>query len=439
MTDNRLESLQQSLYHAKRIIQIHEANIRQHESLFELLPDAVIIMNRDLTIVRANKAAQLTFGEDGSSIVGSNFADCFHSSDLQGVLTHMENQECMNESDAAMLLPNNTEAGFELRRKRGSTDEQIFCCRAWSLFSQDSAPGKSFCLSLQDITSMIARTKEQQRVADELFHAGLLQRSLALHSLRDSDEYTVRSFYNACVQMGGDWLHVEQVGRRMRIGIGDVTGHGYTAALLSSAVAGIQSGVDFALTAMGTAVDEFKRMELIARSIDARIKRAPEHGLAMSLSLATIDLDSGEMWLGNFGHPHPWHVKNRQAVASERDARKILAFGPLLGLMSNDPTQAILPSTFVKAQLSRGDRLFFFSDGLLENHGEECEDVITQRQVKKLVASPNSAAELDDDMRSVMRLMWCDVQNQDDVCYVIFDFQGNGKDTVESDSASDAA
>jgi serine phosphatase RsbU (regulator of sigma subunit) len=157
----------------------------------------------------------------------------------------------------------------------------------------------------------------------------------------------VRSLYEPVEgALGGDFVGVEAVGGRLDVVVGDVTGHGFDAAL-----------------------DAMRLKDLLLAEL--RAGESPAHALvvangflesqAVSESFATAfvaQYQAGVVVYANAGHPPA-------LIVADQGERALPPTGPLLGVTRN--------ANFKHAEvlLAAGQRLVAFTDGLIEAYGPE--------------------------------------------------------------------
>ncbi|MFM8330643.1 MAG: PP2C family protein-serine/threonine phosphatase, partial [Candidatus Methylumidiphilus sp.] len=185
------------------------------------------------------------------------------------------------------------------------------------------------------------------RLNEEVAHAALLQRSLLppgdvhLPGLRGSATLVTST------EVGGDYYDYYIVdGRWAVLLMGDVSGHGVAAGTLVSAA---KAGVNL-LSAGG----ERDPSSILGRLNHAMLKIANQR-LLMTLFAACLDMHTGELLYANAGHQFPYLY--RFALAD----MEALEIGGLPLGKSPDATYASAAT-----RLEVGDRLFFFTDGVLE-------------------------------------------------------------------------
>ncbi|MFW7379197.1 MAG: SpoIIE family protein phosphatase [Oligoflexus sp.] len=160
-------------------------------------------------------------------------------------------------------------------------------------------------------------------------------------------------FYEATENTGGDWFHsyYDQAHQRVYFFIGDVTGHGVNAALLTSLVSG-------AMEALMSYGEDQMVPEQILNHILSELnimlkKQIDSHGMFMTMYAMAIDLNTYDVYYGNAGH-HPAFLWQKGRI------RTLLGRGSPLGLSSD------LHYHIHHAQLGSHDLLIAYTDGLIE-------------------------------------------------------------------------
>jgi serine phosphatase RsbU (regulator of sigma subunit) len=180
------------------------------------------------------------------------------------------------------------------------------------------------------------------------------------------------SYYKSADATGGDWygLYPSPDGKRLYVFIGDVTGHGFSSALLTGAVAGSiysQLQINFARPrAMDIELQEIA--DLVNRLVFAVGSRSQR---SLTMNFFCCDFNLKQYCLVNAAHPSPLRY-NGSKISS------LTSRGELLGL---NPTFQGEARTY---DFVPGETLFFYTDGLLENSGPDGAR-LKQRQVWEIL------------------------------------------------------
>jgi phosphoserine phosphatase RsbU/P len=165
-------------------------------------------------------------------------------------------------------------------------------------------------------------------------------------------DLVLSGIYAPASRCGGDWWSVHRLpGGRVLVLIGDVTGHGVAAAMVTAAAKGCY---DVAQRLMGDDLDVVKLLELL----DASVRRAGAAELYMTCFATLVDPGAGRVTFANAGHVVPYLCRP-QAEGLQLDA--LVARGDPLGSGERTPAyQAI------HHPIARGDLLVWYTDGLVE-------------------------------------------------------------------------
>jgi hypothetical protein len=163
------------------------------------------------------------------------------------------------------------------------------------------------------------------------------------------EELVLAAVLEPCYDVGGDGFDYSVDGRTAQLSILDALGHGLPAALtccvaLSAMRAGRRQGDDL------VAVAQLADAQITGQWSDLRFATAV---------LAELQLDTGVLRYINCGHPPPALVRRGRVVRLLDGARRLP-----LGLGQDTPEPA-------EEALEPGDRLLFYTDGVIEARDEE--------------------------------------------------------------------
>ncbi len=151
-----------------------------------------------------------------------------------------------------------------------------------------------------------------------------------------------------CSDIGGDFYHFKQLNDdQVAFAIGDVMGHGMSAALVVSLLMGKLWTTDNSPTRPQTVVNELNDMLVeLGDHLDWPV--------TSTIFLGVIDLPSGIIMFVNAGHNKPIHLSR-----SENDTNLLGLTNMLLGVQGGMREEAC-------EQFGRGDRLVLYTDGITE-------------------------------------------------------------------------
>jgi serine phosphatase RsbU (regulator of sigma subunit) len=223
---------------------------------------------------------------------------------------------------------------------------------------------------------------------------------------------TVEDHYHAAEQLGGDWFGygLDAERRRLYVALGDATGHGVPAALVSGAAAGAFRAALTVLCAQELSCSD--ALLVLTRALHETVRQTGARAQRMmTMALVCLDLDTGRGSFVNAGHG--------PLLRFGTGGRELLqAGGPVLGSEGN------LPHVPVPFELTRGDALFVYSDGLIENTGPDGR-ALSPRKLHKLLE--HDVSDLALLKRLVLReaqAIWREHTPDDDTCFVLLRWQG---------------
>ena len=176
-------------------------------------------------------------------------------------------------------------------------------------------------------------------------------------------------------QCGGDWWTYRMLSRdRLLVVVGDVTGHGLSAAMIAATARG-------AVEALSMVDEAVMSPPRLLEAIDAAIRDVGNTSLLMTCFAVLLDPTQGKMFFANAGHTFPYLLRtNRQSGASE------LAVLAVRGNPLGDPRQCI---TADERDLQPGDMLILSSDGLTDRVSQNGER-FGERRLRKILMDHHS-------------------------------------------------
>lgn len=231
-----------------------------------------------------------------------------------------------------------------------------------------------------------------------------LQQSLLSVAPPVDARYAVATAYRPGVEaleVGGDWHDVFRGSdSRLSLVVGDVVGHGLTAA---SAMGQLRSAV------RAVALAELGPGGLLTR-LDAFVEQVPAADMA-TLAYAELDLDSGELHYACAGHPPPLLLRADGEVRLLWEGRST----PLGGFVRP------LERSEARVQLEPGDRVLLYTDGLFERRNRSLDDGLA---LLCATAAAERESPLEEAVQAVTGALLSDEQGRDDVCVLLIGWTG---------------
>ncbi|MHC5067709.1 MAG: PP2C family protein-serine/threonine phosphatase [Planctomycetota bacterium] len=246
---------------------------------------------------------------------------------------------------------------------------------------------------------------------DDLDRARAVQQRM-LAKVPDIDGYDLAIHYQPYDAIGGDfyearWMSDSQV----FVMIGDVSGHGVQAALVTSSL----------LRSLRHILEHHSELTDIISQLNASAREDCIPGQFVTMWAAILDLDNHQIDTLCAGH-HPALLANpNKDVILER----IGASGPALGLMDNGIFSSALEVT--RYQLEPGDVLFQYTDGLSEIQDADSNEYGDLRVVGQMIAHLDQDATVIVDRAAELAYAFAGASGaDDDVTALAMRFCGTG-------------
>ncbi len=239
---------------------------------------------------------------------------------------------------------------------------------------------------------------------DELVRAGEVQQKLVPPSEVEVPGALVHSWWQPAGACGGDWWFSQALSdRRGLVVLGDVTGHGAPAALVTAVIRG---ACDLARMGMRSSLQPSQLLRMLNRVV---IEAA--HHDFMSTSIALTTESGAPLVLANAGHRAPLLLSEGhwQLVQSDRE--------PPLG---SQPAVAYADLT---VPVAPGDRLVVFTDGVPEAEDAQGHQLGERaiRQVCEQRSDDPSGARLRDQLARLVTEHVRPLRTRDDATILVID------------------
>jgi sigma-B regulation protein RsbU (phosphoserine phosphatase) len=217
-----------------------------------------------------------------------------------------------------------------------------------------------------DLERSLADRNQKLHAANERMHRDLraaakVQQELLPTELPDLGGLRFAWRYRPCDELGGDLLNIVPIGdRQVAMYLADVSGHGVAASLVSVSVhRSLSVRQDRSSLILfpgdGSEGERAAPPSHVVHRLNALYPMSSNGGHFLTVVYAVVDTTSLQLEYSAAGHPGP-------TIASrDEDVRSLESHGPPIGVVS-DPEYE--PATTVP--LRAGDRVYLYSDGLLE-------------------------------------------------------------------------
>lgn len=238
----------------------------------------------------------------------------------------------------------------------------------------------SFNAMASEVSRLMKETAEKARMESELKTAQTVQETLLPPPRARVNEFNISGHYEPASECGGDWWHYSQVGKKTYLWIGDATGHGAPAALITSAAKSAASIIEtlnldpaMALKLMNQAVFDVSKGRIM-----------------MTFFIGCFDSDTGIFSYANASHDPPFLLKKQTGPLSKKHIVPLQdSLGPRLGQSRNSDFH------LARIKLDMGDRILFYTDGIAEIQNSEKKSWGERAFIKSILASNQEFPPLD--------------------------------------------
>lgn len=213
---------------------------------------------------------------------------------------------------------------------------------------------------LQSATDKLAAS--ERRMKQELTMASTVQEMLFPEPLVQYGRLTLASHIQTSSETGGDWFGFseEKQSKVVSILIGDVTGHGMPAALITAITNGFFKGVFEGQLGREDSL-HFKNLlntDALLKKLNQILIEATDKQLLMTFFAAVFDQSTLELHYSNAGHLRPFLCKKTDA------GFQLSTLPSQPGKRLGEDAEVQFPRESIR--LERGDLMVFYTDGILD-------------------------------------------------------------------------
>lgn len=268
---------------------------------------------------------------------------------------------------------------------------------------------ESFNQMSSEIQDLLEKTKESARMETELETAKILQSTLLSSNHVDTDAAQVVPFYLSASETGGDIWDAYLSGNTLTILVGDATGHGAPAAIVTAVAKSCFATLNNIYPETPLSPDAF------LEKLNKVIYESCKGQLLMTMAVVQIDLNSGQTWLSNAGHEAPLLLKAPKSDDEKLKSEAVFVRGERLGFSPDSSFEKI------ETTMELGDKLLIYTDGVSEAVNVEGKQ-FGERALKKLFnkVGLETLEVIKDQIYSELKSFMGMAPQQDDITYVLF-------------------
>jgi hypothetical protein len=213
---------------------------------------------------------------------------------------------------------------------------------------------RKFFYRYEDIPPHVRRIAERERQKVELETARGIQASILPDLPPELNGVRMSHKYLPATEVGGDFYDVLALeDGRLAVAVGDVAGHGVSSGLVMS----------MAKSALAVQVTFNPDVEAVFTTLNKMVFQSARKRLLATLCYALIDPQKKEMFYASAGHLFPFRL------SADGDVEALESVSYPLGVRSE------IDIRVRAANLASGDRLFLYSDGIVEARPEGSEEL----------------------------------------------------------------
>lgn len=250
-------------------------------------------------------------------------------------------------------------------------------------------------------------TDRNQIIETDLLMARAVQQKIIPNELPQYNKIQVSAKYIPMDKVGGDFYDFFEIEPNKKLGfvISDVSGHGTAAAFITAMMK---------MAANNLPKNYLSAPGLFMETINKRIFGYTSSNFITAF-YAVFDIDNEKLLISNAGHNNPILFKRKK-----NQFHHLYAKGRVLGFLDD------VVFDQKELTLEKGDRIFFYTDGLSESMNDNYEEYSEKRIIEMLKKTS------DYDVNKVVDLIYVDMLNWiknpknivDDVAIVVFDYIG---------------
>ena len=215
----------------------------------------------------------------------------------------------------------------------------------------------AFNYMAERITELIKEMVEKARLEKEVENAKVIQDTLFPPTNQVIETVKIHGLYKSASECNGDWWYYEQIGRDLYFFIGDATGHGVPAALLTASVRATLATLSNMNIPLSPAT--------IMRSMNHSVYSTSKGQIYMTFFIGRYNFDTRNFTYCNASHNSPYQIplsKEDTTLAQITPFDEVC--DPRLGeSMEHEFKEA-------STTLTKNDVVLFYTDGIVEVENE---------------------------------------------------------------------
>lgn len=332
--------------------------------LLESAPDGMVIVDSQGKIVLVNAQTERLFGYRREEMIGQSI-EMLVPDRLRAA------HQCERQRYAAEPQPRLMGARSDLPARRKDGSEFV---AEISLSPIDTEEGPLVASAIRDVTERRRIERSLRENEAQLLAAQRIQEYLLPRTAPDLAGFDIAGASYAAEFAAGDHFdYLPMPGDALGIVVSDVSGHGFSSALLMSLVHAY----------MHCLAENYEHVEEILTRANGTLVKEIEENRFVTLFFARLDPHSRSLTYASAGHPSGYVISAQGEIR-----HRLESTGPPLGIFADSQFPGNGPLT-----LEPGDILLLLTDGVLETRNpERMDEYGTQRALDVVIANRHRTA-----------------------------------------------
>jgi sigma-B regulation protein RsbU (phosphoserine phosphatase) len=245
---------------------------------------------------------------------------------------------------------------------------------------------KSFNLMAREIARLLGESVIKTRMESELKTAQLVQSTFFPEK---SFEYTgvkVSGKFEPATECSGDWWYHFEKNGKVYILIGDATGHGVSAALVTSSVYSIiETITDFDISPA-----------IILKKINTALFKVYRQNIMMTFFVAEIDIAKKQICFANASHEAPILMNGSLEEIKKKD---LVFLNEVRSARLGDNVDSIYQEHTIN--VGTGDRIFLYTDGIFDIQNKNSEALKERDIFQMIMLTKNKKLSIDNSIEEL--------------------------------------
>ncbi len=387
-----------------KIIRFIEEAKAQSEMVLDALPGVFAVINKNGQIFRGNLNISNLFGTHFEHLTESRFETLLSASNWNLFLEKVSQSESFLETGVTFQM--------ELLNLQRTVFDFVLNVRPMNNPDYKATQLDLFVVTGNDVTDVKKVIEKMSRMESELRTAKAVQDTLFPEPAEFTNtKISLAGSYQPASECGGDWWFYNTIGNRIFLWIGDVTGHGVSAALVTSAARAAVSGVE-----SNPDITPASALSILNKAV----YDASKGKKYMSFFVVAIDLKTGICTYSSAAHELPFVIRSLEKDDPKKFEIKFLPTPATSFLLGQQEVATFSEDTI---QLNQGDSLFLYTDGITEltnQNEQQWGDRKVRQALLECAKNTDSAPKFVSKFNELLNNFRQNAEIQDDMTFFIF-------------------